>query len=166
MIGPDSRLMTVNSQASASPRTCRFTANDDLPTPRLAHGQRATAYSTLRGNLVDWMATRTRGSSGGLGASQGADPRDRRGGQALSCGHATIRHRSSRRRCPGRAPGRHASALGAVTTIRDAQGMEMNGAPRSRSQRSVGAATTGSADTKEAWTAARPSQGCSPCDSR
>lgn len=52
MIGPDSRLMTVNSKASASPRTCRFTANDDLTTSRLAHGQRATAYSTLRGNLV------------------------------------------------------------------------------------------------------------------
>lgn len=60
----------------------------------------------------------------------------------------------------------NASALGAVTTTRDAQGMKTNGAPRSRSQRSAGAATTGSADTKEAWTAARPSQGCSPCDSR
>ncbi|WOQ16463.1 hypothetical protein [Raineyella sp. W15-4] len=52
VIGPDSRLMTVNSKASASPRTCRFTANGDLTTPRLAHGQGTTAYSTLRGNLV------------------------------------------------------------------------------------------------------------------
>lgn len=51
-IGPEGRLLTVNSKATASPRSCRITADGHLSTPRVMRKQTATEYSTFRANLV------------------------------------------------------------------------------------------------------------------
>lgn len=51
-VSPDGRrLMTVNSKASASPRSCRITKAGHLSRPRLARGQASVEYSTERANL-------------------------------------------------------------------------------------------------------------------
>lgn len=52
VVDPDGRLMTVNSKASMSPRTCRITRSGDLSKPRLERGQANIEYSTLRANLI------------------------------------------------------------------------------------------------------------------
>lgn len=51
-IDPRGRLLTVNSKATASPRTCRVCRDGDLRKPRVARTQTSTNYSTLRANLV------------------------------------------------------------------------------------------------------------------
>lgn len=50
-VSPDDRLMTVNSKASASPRSCRITQAGNLSRPRLARGQASVEYSTERAKL-------------------------------------------------------------------------------------------------------------------
>jgi hypothetical protein len=51
-IDPEGRLVTINSKASISPRTCRITPSGNLSKPRLGEGQNETRYSTLRANLI------------------------------------------------------------------------------------------------------------------
>ncbi|KQY06809.1 hypothetical protein ASD37_11690 [Mycobacterium sp. Root135] len=49
---PDGRLLTVNSKASVSPRSCTVTTTGDLSRPHIARGQRAVDYTTLRASLI------------------------------------------------------------------------------------------------------------------
>ena len=51
-IDPDGRLMTVNSKASISARSCRITRSGDLTAPHIGRHQRAVDYSMLRANLI------------------------------------------------------------------------------------------------------------------
>lgn len=51
-IDPKGRLLTVNSKATASPRSCRITRDGNLSTPRITRVQTEVPYSTLRANLV------------------------------------------------------------------------------------------------------------------
>ncbi|GAB90158.1 hypothetical protein GORHZ_085_00250 [Gordonia rhizosphera NBRC 16068] len=51
-ISPDGRLMTVNSKASASRRSCRITVSGDLSRPRVARGQASIEYATKRAKLI------------------------------------------------------------------------------------------------------------------
>lgn len=51
-IDPQGRLLTVNSKATASPRTCRVTRDGQLTAPRIGRVQKAVGYSTERANLV------------------------------------------------------------------------------------------------------------------
>ena len=51
-IDPAQRLLTVNSKASVSPRTCRELPSGDLSTPQIGRRQRAIDYTTLRASLI------------------------------------------------------------------------------------------------------------------
>ncbi|GEO92154.1 hypothetical protein KFL01_14600 [Kocuria flava] len=51
-IDPNGRLMTINSKASISPRSCRITRSGDLSVPRLGRGQNRIRYATYRANLI------------------------------------------------------------------------------------------------------------------
>jgi hypothetical protein len=51
-VNPDGQLVTVNSKASLSNRTCRILNSGNLSTPRLARGQNRSDYSTLRAQLI------------------------------------------------------------------------------------------------------------------
>jgi hypothetical protein len=51
-VDPEGRLVTVNSKASVSARSCRETKAGDLSKPRIARHQRAIDYTTLRASLV------------------------------------------------------------------------------------------------------------------
>jgi hypothetical protein len=51
-IDPEGRLLTVNSKASVSARSCRETKTGGLSRPRITRHQRAIAYTTLRASLI------------------------------------------------------------------------------------------------------------------
>ena len=51
-IDPNGRLMTINSKASISPRSCRTTHSGDLSVPRLGRSQNQIRYATYRANLI------------------------------------------------------------------------------------------------------------------
>lgn len=51
-IDTEGRLLTVNSKATASPRSCCITRDGNLSTPRITRVQTEVPYSTLRANLV------------------------------------------------------------------------------------------------------------------
>lgn len=51
-IDPDGRLVTVNSKATATTRTCRITSAGNLSAPQVRPAQRRPAYTTLRASLV------------------------------------------------------------------------------------------------------------------
>ena len=51
-INSDGRLVTVNSKASVSARSCRVTKTGDLSKPRIAGHQRTGDYTTVRANLI------------------------------------------------------------------------------------------------------------------
>lgn len=51
-VDPEERLVTVNSKASVSARSCRETKTGDLSKPRITSYQRAIDYTTLRANLI------------------------------------------------------------------------------------------------------------------
>ncbi len=51
-VDPERRLVTVNSKASVSARSCRETKTGDLSKPRIISHQRAIDYTTLRASLI------------------------------------------------------------------------------------------------------------------
>ncbi|MFV0426257.1 MAG: hypothetical protein ACK5KU_04370 [Beutenbergiaceae bacterium] len=51
-VDPQGRLLTVNSKATASVRSCRITRDGNLTKPQIARVQTDVSYSTLRANLV------------------------------------------------------------------------------------------------------------------
>lgn len=51
-VDPEGRLVTVNSKASVSVRSCRETRTGDLVAPQITRHQRAIAYTTVRASLV------------------------------------------------------------------------------------------------------------------
>jgi|BarGraNGADG00312_2_1021985.scaffolds.fasta_scaffold03276_5 hypothetical protein len=51
-IDPQGRLVTVNSKATVSPRSCRIKRDGNLTNPRMGRGQSRVGYSTRRANLV------------------------------------------------------------------------------------------------------------------
>lgn len=51
-VDPEGRLVTVNSKASVSARSCRQTKTGDLSKPRITSYQRAVDYTTLRASLI------------------------------------------------------------------------------------------------------------------
>lgn len=51
-VDPGGRLVTVNSKASVSARSCRETKTGDLSKPRITRHQRAIDYTTLRASLI------------------------------------------------------------------------------------------------------------------
>jgi hypothetical protein len=50
-VTPDGRLVTVNSKATVSARASGFSREGDLRRPRVAKGQNAVDYTTVRGGL-------------------------------------------------------------------------------------------------------------------
>ncbi|MBP1822967.1 hypothetical protein [Mycobacterium sp. OAE908] len=54
-IDPEERLVTVNSKASVSARSCRETKTGDLSKPRITRYQRAIDYTTFRANLISTL---------------------------------------------------------------------------------------------------------------
>lgn len=51
-IDPQGRLVTVNSKASISCRSCKVTRAGNLSSPRMAPGQKQPSYSTRRASLI------------------------------------------------------------------------------------------------------------------
>lgn len=51
-VDPEGRLVTVNSKASVSARSCRETKTGDLSKPRISSYQRAINYTTVRASLI------------------------------------------------------------------------------------------------------------------
>lgn len=51
-IDPQGRLLTVNSKASISCRSCKVTRAGNLSSPRMAPGQKQPSYSTRRASLI------------------------------------------------------------------------------------------------------------------
>ncbi|WP_447707733.1 hypothetical protein [Mycobacterium sp. C31M] len=50
-VAPDRRLVTVNSKATVSPRASGTDRDGNLVRPRIAKGQNAVEYTTVRGGL-------------------------------------------------------------------------------------------------------------------
>jgi len=54
-IDPQGRLVTVNSKAAISRRSCRIKRDGNLTNPRMGRGQNRVEYSTRRANLISFL---------------------------------------------------------------------------------------------------------------